>query len=107
MSNVTNLKNEEFETFIATAQKPVLVDFFADWCGPCRLQSPIIDKVANDLSESVIVAKVNTDNCLDVCMKYNITSIPTLLLFKGGSVAEKSVGLTSEEEIAALINKHV
>ena len=92
--NIKKLNLENFNDCIAE-DIPVLVDFYADWCGPCKMLSPIIDEVANEVVGKAIVAKINTDECYDICVKYRITSIPTLMLFKNGELKEKSVGLVS------------
>jgi len=108
MSNkVLKLNSDNFLQTIEGDEMPVLVDFYADWCGPCKMQAPIIDEVAEELEGKAIIAKANTDECYDICVKYGIASIPTLLLFKGGEVVGKSVGLTSKEEISAMILKNV
>ncbi len=101
------LDQSNFHGFIEKADKPVLVDFYADWCGPCKMQSPVIDAFAEENSDKIFVAKANTDNCYGVCLAYSIASIPTLLLFKDGQVVEKSIGLTSKEELTEMIAKHV
>ena len=108
MSNkVINLTADNFFDYVNRDEKPILVDFYADWCGPCKLQAPIVDEVAEELSNKVVVAKANTDNCYEICVRYGIASIPTLLLFKGGELLEKSVGLTSKAEISNMIIKHI
>ncbi len=99
------LNEKNFDEFISGADKPVLVDFYADWCGPCKMQSPIVDEVAEELSDKVTVAKANTDESYAVCVKYGIVSIPTLMLFKGGEVVEKKVGLSEKAEITEMINR--
>ncbi|MBP5307627.1 MAG: thioredoxin [Clostridia bacterium] len=104
---IVKLNNSDFFDFIGKADKPVLVDFYAEWCGPCKMQSPIIDEVAEELSDKITVAKVDTDDCYDVCMKYRIASIPTLMLFKGGEAVETKVGLTSKAEIAQMVIKYL
>jgi len=108
MSNkVINLTADNFFDYVNRDEKPILVDFYADWCGPCKMQAPIVDEVAEELSDKVVVAKANTDNCYEICVRYGIASIPTLLLFKGGELLEKSVGLTSKAEISNMIIKHI
>lgn len=107
MNEIKKLTNEEFDELITSAEKPVLIDFYADWCGPCKLQTPIVDEFAEELSEKIIVAKVNVDECYDVCVKYKIASIPTLMLFKGGEPVEKTVGLTEKAEISDMVIKHL
>lgn len=104
---VVNLTSDNFIDYLNRDEMLLLVDFYADWCGPCKMQSPIIDTIAEEFSDKVVVAKVNTDNCYDICVNYRIASIPTLLLFKGGVVVEKFVGLTTKAEISNVILKHI
>lgn len=104
--SVKKLTEGEFEEII-NGKKPVLVDFYADWCGPCKMQSPIIDEVAAELSDKIVVAKMNTDDCFKVCLKFNISSIPTLILFKEGELKERSVGLTEKKEISDMVIKYI
>ena len=104
---VKKITQKEFGELLEKSEKPVLVDFFAEWCGPCKMQAPIIEEVAAEVSEKMVVVKMDADECYDVCEKYEISAIPTLILFKKGEVAERSVGLTSRAEISDMIVKHV
>ena len=81
------------------SEKPVILDFYADWCGPCKMMSPIIDGIADELGEEVKVGKVNTDENLDLAQKFNIMSIPTIMIFKGGNVVKTFVGVTDKTEL--------
>lgn len=82
---------------------PMVVDFWATWCGPCRMISPIIDELAQEYDGKVIIAKCNVDECSDVPMKYSIRNIPTLLFFKNGELVDRSVGAVSKSDIVAKI----
>ena len=94
------ITEENFETEVLTSEVPVLVDFWAQWCPPCRMVAPIVEDLAVDFAGKVKVAKCDVDNSRDVAGQYNITSIPTLIIFKGGEVVHKSVGVTSKEDLA-------
>ena len=97
------LNQENFEQTVKS-NATVLVDLWAPWCGPCRMLSPIVDEVAENAEElNVTVAKVNVDENLEIAQKYSVSAIPTLLVFKNGELANKSVGLVSKEEIIALV----
>ena len=104
---IKNLTEKDFFEFINSQTKPVLVDFYADWCGPCKMQAPIVDKIAEELSDKIVVAKANTDNCYGICLKYNIASIPTIILFKNGEIKETLIGLSDKSEISNIIIKYV
>ena len=104
---VKKITQKEFGELLEKSEKPVLVDFFAEWCGPCKMQAPIIEEVAAEVSEKMVVVKMDADECIDVCEKYEISAIPTLILFKGGEAVERSVGLTSRAEISDMIVNHV
>ncbi|MCC8059760.1 MAG: thioredoxin [Clostridiales bacterium] len=94
---------ENFDAEVLQAEKPVLVDFYADWCGPCRMMAPTVEQLAEELADTVIVGKLNVDDCQELAMKYKVMSIPTLILFKGGEAAGKRIGVQSKEEIMELI----
>lgn len=101
---VVKISKDNFESEVMKAEKPVLVDFWAEWCGPCKMMGPVIDQVEQAQSD-VIVGKINVDEQPELAMRYNVMSIPTLILFKNGDVAEKSVGFISKEEVLDLIKK--
>ena len=97
--NVAEFTDDNFEAEVINSSEPVLVDFWAEWCQPCRLLAPTIDELAGEFSGRVKVGKVNLDDSRDVSMKYGISAIPTVLIFKGGEVAKQFVGLTRKEDI--------
>ena len=101
MAAITITK-DNFEQEVLKSDVPVLVDFWASWCGPCRMVSPIVDEIA-DQAEGFKVGKVNVDEEDEIAMQFGIMSIPTLLVFKDGEVANKSVGVASKEQILALL----
>ncbi len=102
---ITNLTNETFNDFIDRADKPVLVDLWASWCGPCKMLSPLVDQIAEKYEGKLIVAKVNVDEAADIAMQFNVNSIPTLLLFKDGELADTSIGYIPAPQLEAFISK--
>ena len=94
---------EEFTKQILEASQVALVDFWATWCGPCKMQGPIIEELANELTD-VVIAKVDVDVAAEIAKEYRIMSIPTLALFKGGKEVERLVGLRSKEDLLAELN---
>ena len=101
---MVNIFNEEnFENEVLKSDKTTIVDFYADWCGPCKMMSPVIDKIAKEKSETIKVGKVNVDDNQNLAIKYNIMSIPTILIFKNGNVVKSFIGVTSKEEIENII----
>ena len=92
-----------FEQEVLNSDIPVLVDFWATWCGPCMMLSPIVEEIANELSGTVMVGKVNVDEEGELAVKFGITSIPTLMVFKNGQVTNTAVGYRTKEEIIKLI----
>jgi thioredoxin 1 len=103
--NTVEFTDSNFETEVLQAQQPVLVDFWAEWCGPCRLLAPTIDKLAKDYQGKVKVGKVDTDSNRELAMTYRIQNIPTVLLFKGGQVAQRFVGLRREDDFRAALDQ--
>ena len=95
---VEKINENEFEEKIKNSEKKVLVDCYADWCGPCKMLSPIIDELAEEI-DTVEFYKLNVDESAEIARKYEIMSIPTLLIFKNGELKEKTVGLKSKEEL--------
>ena len=100
--NITELHAENFEQEVVNADRPVCIDFWAPWCGPCRMLAPILEELSGQHPELKIV-KVDVDENRELALQYGIESIPTLLVFKGGQVADRSVGLVSPQEILALV----
>jgi len=92
---------------IETSTKPVFVDFWAEWCGPCRMLGPTFERLADKFGEKITFAKVNVDDLPDIANKFGIRSIPTLLLLQGGNVKEKLVGLCSEQELAQILSRYI
>lgn len=101
---IIEVNKDNFEEEVLKSDKKVLVDFWADWCGPCKMLSPVIDKLAEEL-EDVKVCKVNVDTEPTISIEYNIMSIPTLLVFENCVEVNRSVGLVSKEEVLELLNK--
>ena len=104
---VSSVTDSTFEKEVLQASKPVLVDFWAEWCAPCRMLAPTIDAIADQFRESAGVVKVNVDDNTSVAQRYGIKGIPTLILFSGGKEVERVVGATSKESISRMIEKHV
>jgi thioredoxin 1 len=103
--NVIELNDAAFDETVHNSDMPVLVDFWAPWCGPCKMMAPIIEDVANTYSNRAKVCKLNTDDARDSAMEFSINAIPTLILFKDGQMQKKWVGLTSKKDISAAIDE--
>jgi thioredoxin len=99
--------DQNFEEEVLKSEKPVLVDFWADWCSPCRMIAPAVESIAADYAGRAKVGKLNVDQNQSVPSRYNIRSIPTLLLFKNGQIQEQMVGATSKGNIAKLLDKNI
>ena len=100
---ITELDSSNFDATVADGSVPVVVDFWAPWCGPCKAIAPILEELAEELGDAVKICKVNVDNNSEIAGKFEIRAIPTILIFKGGSVAETVVGLSSKEDLKAKI----
>lgn len=98
---ITELDSSNFDTTVSSGTTPVVVDFWAPWCGPCKAIAPILEEIAEEMGDAVKICKVNVDNNSEVATKYEIRAIPTILIFKDGQVAETVVGLTSKEDLKA------
>ena len=102
MSEVTITKSN-FEEEVLRADKPVLVDFWASWCGPCKMLAPVLHEFAEENDSSVKVGKVNVDEEMDLAMRFGVSSIPTLILFKNGEAVKQSVGFVPKAQLAAFV----
>lgn len=106
MADIKQITLENFDS-VVNGSLPVLVDFWAPWCGPCRSLSPIVDEVADELAGKITVAKCNVDDNQDLAMKFGVMSIPTLVVFKNGEEIDRSVGALPKARLQALLKKHL
>lgn len=101
------MSKDEFDKLIKEEEKPVLVDFWATWCNPCRMQTPILEEFAKELSDKVRVVKVNVDENEKLAFELSIRSIPTLMLYKDGEMKEKTVGLSTKAQLSEMLIKYL
>lgn len=104
MSNVKEVTTETFEKEVLSSDVPVLVDFWAEWCGPCKMLTPVLEELSSENESKINIYKVNVDENQQLAVKYGIRSIPTLLLFKGGEIQEQIVGLKSKSDLQTSID---
>lgn len=105
--NIREVNDNTFETDVLQSERPVLVDFWASWCAPCRMMNPTVEAVAGEYEGSATVVKLNVDDNPSTSQRYGIKGIPTMILFKGGKEEERVVGATSKEALSRLIGKYV
>lgn len=103
--NIVTLTQDNFSKEVLESATPVLVDFWAEWCGPCKMIAPVLDELAGEYDGRVKIGKVNVDNDQALAAQYNVRAIPTLLIFKQGDVAEQVVGLRSKRDLAASFDR--
>ena len=104
---VATFTDGNFESDVLKASTPVLVDFWAEWCGPCRAMGPTIDALAGDYGDKVSIGKLNVDENPSVTMRYMVRGIPTIMLFKGGEMVDQVVGLVDKSSLKQLVDKHL
>lgn len=97
--NIANLTADTFDEIVAGSDAPVLVDFWAEWCGPCKMIAPILDEIAEEQGDALSIAKVNVDEAGEIAQRYQVMSIPTLLVFKDGEVAKRMVGASGKAKL--------
>ncbi len=103
--NVIKLTDAAFDEVVHISDVPVLVDFWAPWCGPCKIMAPILEEIADKYADKAKICKLNTDDARDSAIEFGINAIPTIILFKDGQVQKKWVGLTSKKDLAAAIDE--
>jgi thioredoxin 1 len=103
--NVTELSDVEFDHIVHNSDVPVLVDFWAPWCGPCRMIAPIMKEIAGEYAEKAKICRINTDEHREAAIEFDINAIPTIILFKDGQIEKKWVGLTSKKNITSEIDR--
>ena len=106
-ANTLTLTDDAFDTDVIASDVPVLVDFWAAWCGPCRTMAPVIDEIADDFAGKVKVGKLDVDSNPQSASRYQVRGIPTILIFKGGNVVEQLVGAVPKQKVIDALNGHV
>ena len=107
MSNVVEVNVDNFESEVLSSEMPVLVDFWAEWCGPCKQLGPTVEEIANDYSDNLKVCKMDVDLSRDIAAKYGIRSIPTLIIFKEGEPSRTEIGALSKQQLVEFVNSEI
>lgn len=102
-----NFTTSDFEERVLKSEVPVLVDFYADWCGPCKMMAPVVEALADEMEGSVKIGKLNTDDNQPIAVKYQVMTIPTLALFKNGELVDKLIGVHPKDKLKAMIEKNL
>lgn len=105
--SVLKITKENYETEVLKSDKLVLIDFYADWCGPCKMMSPIIDEIAEEVGDKIKVGKINVDENQELAMEYEVMSIPTIIILQNGEVKNSCVGVREKEEIISCLEKMI
>jgi thioredoxin 1 len=105
--NITHVSDDSFEQEVLQSEKPVLIDYWAEWCGPCKMIAPVLDEVASEYADKIRVAKLNIDENPATPPKYGIRGIPTLMLFKNGEVEATKVGAVSKAQLTAFLDENI
>ena len=105
--SIKQVSSDSFETDVLKADTPVLVDYWAEWCGPCKMIAPILDEVSRDYADKLEVAKVNVDENQEIASRYDIRGIPTLMLFRNGAVVATKVGALSKSQLTAFLDSNL
>lgn len=103
--SVINLTSENFEKEVLKEEKPILIDFWAAWCGPCKMMGPVVEQIAEDTRDTAKVCKLNIDEELNLATKYNVMSIPTFILLKNGKEVERMIGAMPKEELMKIFER--
>ena len=106
-NNTVEITDDNFEKLVLKSEKLVIVDFWAEWCGPCKAITPVLDEISNEFGDKVLIGKVNVDEVKELPVKYGIRSIPTLLFFSNGEITRQEVGLQSKQTLVDKITKIV
>jgi thioredoxin 1 len=104
---IKHVTDSSFEADVLQAGKPVLLDFWAEWCGPCKMITPILEEVAKEYGDKIQIAKINVDENQEIPAKFGIRGIPTLILFKNGEIAAQKVGALAKSQLTAFIDSHI
>jgi thioredoxin 1 len=104
---ILTVSDENFENEVLKSDTPVLVDFWAEWCGPCRMVAPVLDQIADEMDGKVRIAKLNVDENQQIAYKFQVSSIPTFILFKGGQMADRTMGAMPKSAFESFINRNL